>query len=473
MHAFLHPRVLAKQFKQQELSSFFFGCNAPALVQFSHCLRLPMSLRRPKISLIELAAVTYLMVSGGPYGIEELVGSSGYVIALLILLAVPILWSLPVGFMVGELSAAIPSDGGFYIWVRRALGPFWGFQEAWLSLAASVFDMTSYLALFVLSLNRIWPAAMHYGLWIGMGIVVTSVLWNLLGAKPVGDGSLLMIAVLLAPFVPLVISGLNRHALTPAGPRVAGEHDLLAGIMIAMWNYMGWDNASTIAGEVHNPQRNYPRVMILALIAICFCYVVPVLAVWHAGVPVTAWTTGSWISIAGTLGGNALSAAMTVAALVSTFGIFNSLTLSYSRLPVAMAEDGCAPRFLTKRLQNGVPWAAILACGILWISALGLSFDRLVLLDVLLYGASLVLEFIALTVLRFREPDMPRPFRMPGGITGTVVAAIGPIGLLVCALIKSRGDQLAGVSAFAVGVTVAALGVVAYFLAQRLPSPAR
>lgn len=426
-----------------------------------------MFFRLRKISFLELAAVTYMMVSGGPYGIEELVGSSGYAIAVLILVIVPVLWSLPVGLMVGELSAAIPCDGGFYVWVRRAMGPFWGFQEAWLSLAASVFDMTAYLALFVLCLSRIWPPAMHYGFWIGSGIVVISITWNLLGAKPVGDGSLLMTALLLAPFVPLVLFALRHNAMLPVGYAAPTRHDFLAGIMIAMWNYMGWDNASTIAGEVEKPQRDYPRVMLLTLVAICVCYVVPVLAIWRAAVPVNAWVTGSWISIAAMFGGKALGIMMTITALISTFGIFNALTLSYSRLPVAMAEDGCAPRVLAKRLRNGMPWAAIIACGILWISVLGLSFDRLVLLDVLLYGASLVLEFIALTVLRTREPDMPRPFRMPGGIAGTVIAALGPTALLVCALIKSRGDKLARVSAFAVAIVIAAVGILTYFAASR------
>ena len=422
------------------------------------------SVRLRKVSLLELAAVTYMMVSGGPYGIEELVGSSGYALAIVVLLVVPLIWSLPVGLMVGELSAAIPCDGGFYVWVRRAIGPFWGFQEAWLSLAASVFDMTAYLALFVLCLSRIWPAALHYGFWIGTGIVILSVSWNLFGAKAVGDGSILMTVVLLAPFVPLVFFALVHHVTVhPAAAGSAGEHNLLAGIMVAMWNYMGWDNASTIAGEVQRPQRDYPRVMFLALAAICVCYVVPVLVVWRAGLPLSAWTTGSWISIAATLGGNALALAMTVTALVSTFGILNALTLSYSRLPVAMAEDDCAPRFLAKRLSNGMPWAAILACGVLWISALGLSFDRLVLLDILLYGASLVLEFVALTMLRIREPGMPRPFRIPGGTVATIVASIGPIVLLACALVKSRGDKFGDVSAFTIGLTIAGLGIVAYF----------
>jgi amino acid transporter len=425
-----------------------------------------MRSRARKLNLFELAAVTYMMVSGGPYGIEELVGSSGYLLAVGVLLIVPIVWSLPVGLMVGELSAAIPADGGYYIWVRRALGPFWGFQEAWLSLAASVFDMTAYLALFVLCLSRIWPGAPHHSFLIGSAIVIISVGWNLLGVKPVGEGSLLMAAILLAPFVPLIWMAVSHRApLTPTPAPV--ERDFLAGVIAAMWNYMGWDNASTIAAEVENPQRDYPRVMLIALGAICFCYVVPVLAVWHSGIPVNAWDTGSWISIAAALGGNVFGTVMAVTALVSTFGIFNSLTLSISRLPFAMAETGCAPRFLGWRLANGVPWAAVVGCGILWIASLGLSFDRLLLLDILLYGASLMLEFAALTILRIREPDLPRPFRMPGGTATTILAAIGPLILLLLALIESRTEKIGGISALPIGFGIALLGVLVYLIWMR------
>src|ERR1700692_2476245 len=116
-----------------------------------------MTNSRGKLTLIPLVAATYFMVSGGPYGLEELVQDSGYKLAVVILFAIPLVWSLPTGLMVGELSAAIPAEGGFYVWVRRAMGPFWGFQEAWLSLMSSVLDLAAYTALFVLSLGQIWP----------------------------------------------------------------------------------------------------------------------------------------------------------------------------------------------------------------------------------------------------------------------------------------------------------------------------
>ena len=78
--------------------------------------------------LLPLIAATYFMVSGGPYGLEDIIGKAGYGRALLLLLAVPLAWSLPTSLMVGELASALPEEGGYYCWVRRALGGFWGFS---------------------------------------------------------------------------------------------------------------------------------------------------------------------------------------------------------------------------------------------------------------------------------------------------------------------------------------------------------
>ena len=84
-----------------------------------------------KLTLWPLVAATFFMVSGGTYGTEEIVHGAGYARAILILLFTPIFWSLPTAFMIGELSSALPAEGGYYTWVRHGLGNFWGFQEAW------------------------------------------------------------------------------------------------------------------------------------------------------------------------------------------------------------------------------------------------------------------------------------------------------------------------------------------------------
>jgi amino acid transporter len=431
--------------------------------------------QRRKLTVLSLAAATYFMVSGGPYGMEELVQDAGYKLAIVILFLTPLIWSLPTGLMVGELAAALPAEGGFYVWVRRAMGPFWGFQEAWLSLVSSIFDMAIYPTVFVLYLGRLWPAltAGHRGVTIAVAMILVCLLWNLLGAKAVGTGSVWLGVVMLSPFALITVYAFFRHVTIGSTPPAQGS--LLTGILVAMWNYMGWDNASTVANEVENPQKTYPRVMLLTLAAIFLSYVVPVLAVWHLHVQAEIWATGSWASIASMVVGPWLGAALVGAAMISEFGTFNSLVMSYSRLPVAMAEDGHLPKIFTLKLKNGAPWFAIIILGIAWAASLGLSFDKLIMLDILLYGASLILEFVALIVLRIREPQLLRPFRVPGGMAGAILLGVGPTVLLLIALIKNRSEQLdlgrlGSMSQLGFGLILVALGVVYYFVAGR-PKP--
>jgi amino acid transporter len=126
-----------------------------------------------KVTLFPLIAAIYLMVAGGPFGLEDIVSKSGYAGAIAILLATPVVWSLPTALMVSELASALPSEGGYYVWVTRAMGRFWGFQEAWLSLAGSVFDMAIYPTLFVDYLGHFAPTltAGGRGIWIGVALI--------------------------------------------------------------------------------------------------------------------------------------------------------------------------------------------------------------------------------------------------------------------------------------------------------------
>jgi amino acid transporter len=425
-----------------------------------------------KLTVLSLAAATYFMVSGGPYGVEELVQDSGYRLALIILFLIPLLWALPTGLMVGELSAAMPQEGGFYVWVRRAMGPFWGFQEAWLSLVASIFDMAIYPSLFVAYLGKLFPAATdgHRGIVIAACMVLVCLLWNLFGAKAVGASSMAVGVLLLSPFLVLTLFALVRHVNVVSAPLVKG--DFLAGVLVAMWNYMGWDNAATVANEVENPQKTYPRVMMLALAAIFLSYVIPLTAVWRAHVPQDIWNNGSWASIAGMVVGPWLGVVLVATAMLAEFSSFNSLMMSYCHLPVAMAEDGHLPRVFTRKLKSGAPWVSILVLGLAWGLSLGLKFDKLIMLDILLYGASLVLEFAALAVLRIREPALPRPFRVPGGLWGAILVGVGPTALLVIALVKNYNERLdlgrlGSVSSLVVALALMAAGVVYYFVAGR------
>ena len=425
-----------------------------------------------KMRLLPLIAATYFMVSGGPYGLEDIIGKAGYSRALIILLVVPFFWSLPTSLMVGELASAMPCEGGFYHWVRRAMGPFWGFQEAWLSLAASVFDMAIYPTAFVLYLSHIAPTltAGSRGLLIKLGIVGISAIWNLRGAVAVGRGSQRMMVISLSPFVVLIVlavwHSLHRGVAAAAGgPPV--EVDISGAVLVALWNYMGWDNASTIAQEVEDPQRNYPRAMFTSAIAVMCVYMLPLAAVWMAGIPSARFSTGAWVDAAMLLGGSILALSVVLAGSLDGLGTFNALTLSLTRLPYAMAEDGLLPRILAKRWSNGVPWVSVLACSFGWALALGFTFERLITIDLVLYGGALLLEFVALVILRIREPNMHRPFRVPGGMTVAVAVGVGPALLIAFALWAARDERVAGLSALVFAAIIAATGPLVYLLARR------
>jgi amino acid transporter len=428
-----------------------------------------------KMRLLPLVAATYFMVSGGPYGLEDIIGKAGYGPALLLLLLIPLFWSLPTSLMVGELASAMPQEGGFYQWVRRAMGPFWGFQEAWLSLAASVFDMAIYPTTFVLYLSHVAPAltAGHRGLLLKLGIVGISAVWNLRGAVAVGRGSERMMAVSLSPFVILIglaIWHAFKHGATIASGGAPLSADLGGAVSVALWNYMGWDNASTIAQEVEDPQRTYPRAMLISAVVVMCVYILPLLAVWIVGIPAAQFSTGAWVDAAMVLGGPALAIAVVLAGSLDGLGTFNALTLSLTRLPYAMAEDGLLPPVLAKRWANGVPWISVLACSLGWALALGFTFERLISIDLVLYGGALLLEFIALAVLRVKEPELHRPFRVPGGTGGAVMMGVGPTVLIAFALWAARGEQIAGLPALWFAAIVAVGGPIAYLMARRRPT---
>lgn len=411
------------------------------------------------------------MVSGGTYGTEDIVHGAGYGRAIIILLITPVLWSLPTTFMIGELSAALPCEGGYYAWVRRGMGNFWGFQEAWLSLAASIFDMAIYPTLFVTYLARLFPwfGFNHRGVLAGLAVVVVCAALNIAGVEVVSMTSLWLFFLLSMPFVLIVVlSPLKHGALFHSTPAMSNV-GLIGGMLVCMWNYMGWDNASTIAAEVDKPQRTYPRAMMLAVLIVALSYILPVAAVWMTKLPASSWETGSWADIAGMVGGPALRVFLIAGGMFSGFAMFNALVMSYSRLPLAMSQDGMLPKVFGKlHPRTRAPWVAIIVLAVGWAMCLGLGFERLVTLDILIYGLSLLLEFAALVALRIREPELNRPFRVAGGLIGAIAIGIAPMLLLGFDMVQSQSERVWGMSSFAFGALVIAAGVAGYGIVHLL-----
>lgn len=432
-----------------------------------------------KLTLWPLVAATFFMVSGGTYGTEEVIHGAGYGRGILILLFLPVLWCLPTAFMIGELSSALPAEGGYYAWVRRGLGNFWGFQEAWLSLAASIFDMAIYPTLFVIYLKQMspWFGTGSHAALAGLFVVITCTGLNLAGIRVVGLTSLWLFFLLSAPFAVLVAMAPFRAGVFPE-PHASGTPaglGLLAGALVAMWNYMGWDNASTIAQEVERPRRTYPRAMIAAVILVSLTYILPFVAVYAAGVPASAFEAeGSWATVAGAIGGRIMGVpwlrfAIVLGGMMSAFGMFNALVMSYSRLPLAMSRDGMLPKVFAKTsTRTRAPWVAIIVCASCWALCLTLGFQRLITLDIMLYGASLMLEFVTLVALRIREPELKREFRVPGGLAGAILVGVFPAFLLAMSLVESANESILGMNGLLFGGLIIAAGFGVYLATGRL-----
>jgi amino acid transporter len=438
---------------------------------------LPSSLKAGprKITLLPLIAATYFIVAGGPFGLEDIVSKAGYAGALLILLVTPLIWALPTVLMVSELASTLPQEGGYYVWASRSMGRFWGFQEAWLSLAGGVFDIGIYPTLFVGYLGHFAPSvtAGGRGLWIGVAMIAASALWNLLGARTVGGSSVWLAILLLLPFAVLTCYA-AAHRAGPGGAAIPLRNvDFLGGILVAMWNYMSWDQASTVAGEVERPQRTYPLAMACSILLVTVTYILPVGAVALTGLDPNRWSTGGWADVARAViqepaVGVVLAVAITIGGMVGAVGTLNAQVMTFSRLPAVLAEDAFLPKILARRIaRTGAPWVAIAACSGVWALSLGFSFTKLILLDVLLTGLSVLLEFASLVALRIREPELTRPYRVPGGLGVAILLGVPPLILLVLAAIRNYAEPVGPMNALEFGGILIALGVVAYFLGDQ------
>ncbi len=338
-------------------------------------------------------------------------------------------------------------------------------------MAGSVFEMALYPNLCIDYIGQFAPGlvAGHRGLILGFAMIAICTAWNILGVRSVGEGSVWMNVALLAPFVALAVLALGSGRFDGADPApVPLRHaDLLGGVLIAMWNYMGWDNLSTIAGEVEAPQRTYSRAMFGAVLLVIVSYIIPVAAVAHTRIDPNRWTTGGWVDIGRIVGGETLAVAIAVAGVIGAIGSFGALMLSFTRLPLVMAEDGYLPRIFTRQsARSGAPWVAILVCAILWAICFPLGFEKSLILDVLLTGLSILLEFWALVALRVREPDLQRPFRVPGGVAGAVALGIPPLALMVAAMARNHAELVGSTNELVIGISVIVAGVGLYFLGR-------
>jgi amino acid transporter len=386
-------------------------------------------------------SIIFFNVCGGAYAVEDIL-AIGPGFAVLLMVVAPLVWSVPIALICAELGTAIPEEGGYYAWSKRALGPFGAFCQGWWAWLYTFIDIGLYPTMFCDYLAFFAPEFGAEGdYWLRKGLML-AMIWgfvalNLFGSRTVGGFARLTFALVLAPFVILMVVGLARglasgfafSSVTPLlSPGMTIGSALAVGVPVVLWNYLGWDSISTIAGEMEQPRRDYPRALLISGLLIAVVYVAPsMVALAMLGTESFAWTSGAWSLAAARIVGPWLGQFMSAMGMVSAIGLYSALVLVYSRVPFVMGRDGYLPKVLMRTNRWDAPWVSLIVSGVLYSIVILVFRDvqELASADVTVYGAMLTLELLSFLVLRKCEPKLERPFRVPGG-WGTAI--------LLCAL---------------------------------------
>lgn len=391
---------------------------------------------KKKAPLLGLIAIIFFSVSGGPYGLEEIVSSIGPFNTLVLTLVLPIVWTIPETMIVAELSSTYPVQGGYYRWVEMSLGRFWGFLEGWWSLLYTLIDLALYPILFTMYLKFLLPNLDFITVYLIQLIMIWScALINILGIRTVGSFLSIFQAFILISFAVFIVLGL-RHihfdfsSIHPSS-KPLNINNWLFGLSLAFWNFIGWDNGSTVLHEVENPKINYHKALFISIPVIVIFYFFPVLIGACIHTDWQNWHFGEFSQIAKSMHYPILAVTLAIGGMVTCLGLFNSLLLSSTRVFMTMAEDKLLPKYFALLHKNfGTPYIAILFAAIVYSFLVLVEFKELVIYDVFLYLIAILLEAIALVVLRQKNPDIKTNFKIPFGKLG-----LGVIVTVACLVI--------------------------------------
>lgn len=389
---------------------------------------------RAKLSMLPLVALIFYEVSGGPFGVEDSVRAGGPLLTILGFIIFPLLWSVPEALVTAELATAFPENGGYVVWIAAAFGDFWGFQEGWWKWLSGVIDNALYPVLFLDYLKRALPEFGHGPVRLFSLVMLTLFLTylNYRGLTIVGYTAVALTIFSLLPFVVLAVLAI---------PRIKPERWLVINLANTdwrgfmnnvFWNLNYWDSASTLAGEVDQPRKTFPRALGLAGALVMLAYLVPLLAgIGAVDSLQSEWTDGYFADVGLAIGGAGLAWWITAASAMSNLGLFQAEMSSDSYQLLGMGERGMLPQVFAYRSKYGTPVLGILcsATGVLLLS--WMSFQEIIECLNFLYCLGMLLEFAAFIRLRMKQPELPRPFYIPLGTVGITILLIIPSVFLI------------------------------------------
>ncbi|HEY9366855.1 ethanolamine permease [Streptomyces sp.] len=383
-------------------------------------------------------------------------------------------------FALAELSAILPTAGGGYGFARRALGPWGGFLTGTAILieyvlapaAISIFigDYVESLGLF--GLESGWPVYLAcFVIFIGIH------LWG------VGEAlrfSLIVTAIAVAALVVFALGALSDFHVDglndiPADPEALGSNSWLpfgllgiwAAFPFGMWFFLGVEGVPLAAEEAKDPVRSMPRALALSMGILVLLAVVTFFAATGAQGSAAVQEAGNPLVVAlqGDGEPTTLSRFVNYAGLAGLVASFFSLIYAGSRQLFALSRAGYLPRFLSLTSRRKSPYLGLLIPGAIGFALAAGTGNGARMLNIAVFGATISYALMALShiVLRRREPELPRPYRTPGGVVTSSVAFVLALSALVATFLVDKDAAF-----MALGVYVIALAYFAFYSRHRL-----
>ncbi|XP_068652777.1 probable polyamine transporter At3g13620 [Aristolochia californica] len=458
-------QIMAATAKSQAVELEVEVTSSDPSVQDQHELELPPespATKRSKLSLIPLIFVIYFEVSGGPYAEEPTVAAAGPFFAILGFLIFPFVWSIPEALITAELATAFPGNGGYVIWADRAFGPFWGWLMGyWKFLSGSIYN-AAYPILCADYLKLVIPF-FRGGRSRDLAIFffnVVLIFLNFTGLTVVGYTAVALGVLSLLPFVLMFFISIPK--LDPGrwvDLRHKGAKDWKLYITTLFWNLNFWDNASTLAGEVDQPQKTFPKALFYAAVITCLGYLIPLFSGTGAlKIDDSRWSDGFLAEAASMIAGKWLKYMVEVGSLLSAVGMYEALLSSGSFQLLGTAEQGFLPKVMAARSQRfGTPWVGILTSSTVTLSVSYMSYVDIISSANVLYGLGMLLEFATFVWLRRKCPSVKRPYKVPAGLSGVACMCVVPMGVVVFVIASARK------MAYIIGGALTVVGVIGYF----------
>jgi amino acid transporter len=393
------------------------------------------------LGTLSLLGVSFMAACGGPFGSEMLISAGGPLIGLLSIATYILLCMIPISYVIAELCCAFPQNGGFAVWTMAAFGPFWGFQVgywAWIASAINSGFSPSLVYFIITNALGVQLTSSVTTYFLKVAIALLLALPSYVGVRFIGVASLIMMVLVLAIMVIFSVWGLSggdgaffrlgeTRALSGSSSDKDGDNvdwTRLISFLITCFGRVQW--ISMIGGEVRNPARTYPRVILFTIMLSIVVYVAAfIVTVIGDKMPWRAIAPGLYPVVASALGGSGLHGVMVFCAIITYSGIYANTVFLQSFLVQGMAQSQLLPRIFRKRSQRfKTPQYAIAANLLTTMVVIALDLDTLMSMINAFTCAVQIMMILSMIKLRRVFPYMHRPVRMPGNLVVIMIMLI-------------------------------------------------